>query len=107
MRRKPVSSKKRMAARPVGCSPSFGGRAQRLAEALDLGAAEPSFTRRAGEPADALGGIALDLADAHRMLEDRVQRREGPRGTPSPPVVAPPRLPTRAPSTVLPAAMSA
>ena len=51
------------------------GLAERLAQPADFLAAEVAHAPRAGHAADALGGVPFDLAEADRVLEDRVKRR--------------------------------
>jgi hypothetical protein len=53
-----------------------------LAQALDLGATEPPFSGLGGQFSDSLGRIGFDLSEAHGMLEDGVQGRNGSRRDP-------------------------
>ena len=56
------------------------GLAERLAQPADFLAAEVAHAPRAGHAADALGGVPFDLAEADRVLEDRVKCRHCARG---------------------------
>ena len=67
----------------------------RLAELPNFGAAEPTIARRAGEAAYAFAGLLSifprrTACSKAACLVDMVSA-----ATPSPPVVLPPRLPTR------------
>ena len=53
--------------------------AKRLAQSLNLGAAEPPYAGLRCQLANSLGGVGFDLPETHAMLKDRVQGRHGPR----------------------------
>ena len=57
----------------------LGGGAERLAQPLDLGAAEAPLAGLRGKLSNALGGIGFDPSEARGMLEDGVERRHGAR----------------------------